>query len=64
MINILTTCPFCGKTTEVEVEHNAYFEWQFNGYNIQDVMPNMPASKREMLISGICEDCQKEIFTE
>ena len=62
MMTIITKCPFCGAYNEVEVEHNAYFEWKFNGYNIQDVMPDMPASKREMLISGICEDCQKEIF--
>ena len=64
MINIATTCPFCGKIYEVEVEHNAYFEWQFNGINIQDAMPDVDATTRESLISGICPACQKEFFSE
>ena len=64
MIKVETRCPFCGKINEVEVEHNAYFEWLYNGWNIQDAMPNVDASIREMLISGICPECQKKVFGE
>ena len=64
MIIVETVCPFCGEINEVEVEHNAFFEWKYNGINIQDAMPKMPATEREMLISGICPKCQKSIFGE
>lgn len=62
MMTIITKCPFCGAYSEVEVDFDAFTAWKCEDKNIQDVMPDMPASKREMLISGICEDCQRKIF--
>ncbi len=54
-------CPFCGKTSIVEVDENQFNEWVC-GLPAQDAFPLLPASKREILISGICETCQEEIF--
>ena len=60
-IIIQSTCPFCGKTHTVEVEFTAYAAWK-NGELIQNAMPNLSATEREQLISGLCPACQKSIF--
>lgn len=60
-MEIITTCPFCGSTNVITVDAEAYFAWQ-SGELIQNAMPNLDASSREMLISGICLECQKDIF--
>ena len=60
----IKTCPFCGKDSAVEVDADGYFAWMYEGKLIQDAMPNIDASTREILISGICEECQKKIFGE
>ena len=60
-IDILTTCPFCGKDNEVTVpfaEFNAYE----NGEVAQRAFKSLNATQRELIISGICPDCQKRIF--
>lgn len=62
MMTIETRCPFCGKINEVNINEEAFFEWQYGGKNIQDVVPEMSATDREMLISGICPECQVKIF--
>ena len=64
MTIIVNECPFCGKVNEIHIDPNVYIEWKFNGRSIQNVAPYMSATEREMLISGICEKCQKEIFQE
>lgn len=56
-----TTCPLCQKTNEIEVNMHDYLAWQ-NGLVIQSAMPYLSASEREMLITGICDDCWKESF--
>ena len=61
-MTIETRCPFCGKINEVNISEEAFFEWQYGGKNIQDVVPKMSATDREMLISGICPECQVKIF--
>lgn len=64
MMTIETMCPFCGEINTVEMDINAYADWQFNGKNIQDAAPEMSPTDREMLISGICPKCQVKIFGE
>lgn len=58
----IVTCPFCGTDTAIEVDADGYFAWKYEGELIQNALPNLDPSKRELLISGICEDCQKNIF--
>jgi len=62
MMTIEKMCPFCGKMTSVEVTEEQAYAYFFTDELVQNIFPEMEASSREVLISGICEDCQKEIF--
>lgn len=55
-MKVKTTCPMCGKTTEIEVEEKGYKLWK-QGARIQDALGTLTADQREMLISGICPVC-------
>ena len=54
-------CPFCGAESEVKLPIAAYARWQM-GEMAQNVWPEMSREDREILISGICKECQKTIF--
>ena len=58
---VFTTCPFCGRENEVEVNHMDYLDWQ-NGELAQDAFPYISANEREMLISGCCPRCWDKMF--
>ena len=58
---VFTTCPFCGRENEVEVNHMDYLDWQ-NGELAQDAFPYPSANEREMLISGCCPRCWDKMF--
>ena len=60
---VFTTCPFCGRANEVEVNHMDYLDWQ-NGELAQDAFPYLSANEREMLISGCCPRCWSKMFWE
>ena len=63
MIELFILCPFCGKQHSVivpESEYNAYK----NGKLAQDAFVSLNATQREQIISGICPECQKDIFGE
>lgn len=62
MFVINTTCPFCGKTTPIQIRRVAdYHAWQ-NGELVQNAFPYLSADEREMLISGICPTCWEGMF--
>lgn len=56
-------CPYCGVYHEVYVRRA---DWLLigQGVAIQKAMPNpiYSATEREQIISGICPNCQEEIF--
>lgn len=54
-------CPFCGCVHTVEVNEDAYYDWQ-EGMLIQNAMPDLTPTEREQLISKLCPDCQDKIF--
>ena len=55
-------CPFCGKETQVkDVSPEGWFSLM-RGALMQVAFPNMPIEDREVLISGLCRDCQEEVF--
>lgn len=62
-VKMLVNCPFCGKDTMIEAPVDQADNFR-NGTLVQDAFPCMPAEKREVLVSGICEDCQKSVFRE
>lgn len=56
-------CPKCNKPSYVDIPKEAYEKWQF-GMCIQNAWPDGSAIDREVLISGICPECQKETFED
>lgn len=54
-------CPFCKRITWLSVPVEAYEACQM-GICIQNAWPDGSATDRETLLSGICPECQKEIF--
>lgn len=62
-ITILFTYPICGHEHELTVNFEQYLEYQ-SGELVQDAFPYMSPTDRERFISGLCPDCQKEVFKE
>lgn len=60
-MKIVLGCAFCGKEHSVEVDFDKFMQWKM-GALIQNAMPELNATQREQLISGICPDCQERIF--
>lgn len=60
---ITKRCMCCRKFVRIEVLEEDYKKY-VNGALIQNAFPNMRVADREFLISGICEDCQNDIFIE
>lgn len=63
MYKISKVCPFCGHVSEIWVDDEVLKRME-DGERIQDILPELPASEREVLISGICIDCQEEVFSD
>lgn len=63
-IELISTCPFCGELNVITVSEEEYERYYLDGMMIQDAMPDLTPTEREMIISGICPSCQKGIFGE
>ena len=46
------TCPFCGRVSEISATPEP----------VQSIFPELSASKRELLITQMCYECQNETF--
>jgi hypothetical protein len=62
-IKLEITCPFCGNTSVFTLPKSKVEAWK-NGELIQNVFPEWSPSYREVLISGVCVECQADIFSE
>ena len=60
---ITKKCVCCRKFVRIEVLKESYKKYK-KGALIQDAFPDMRIADREFLISGICENCQNDIFIE
>lgn len=60
-VTITGVCPFCGKEWSIAVSALDVAAWQ-EGALVQNAFPYLSAEERELLISGICADCQKKVF--
>lgn len=60
MMNVKGVCPFCNKPWSIYVDKAGYKKWK-DGELIQNVMPELKAEHRELLISGVCPKCWKEL---
>lgn len=56
-------CVFCPRVTALILPKEGFEEWQ-EGRFIQDALPSLNVSERELLISGVCRVCQDDIFDE
>ena len=54
-------CPLCGKVSFLDVEEDALNAYEA-GALAQDAFPDMDLMTRELLISGMCEECQATFF--
>lgn len=61
MVPMRVSCPNCGKINDINLDDISYTMYQC-GVNIQDAFPDMNPFDREMLITGMCYDCQEKIF--
>lgn len=60
-MHINTECPFCNKAIEMNVDDEGYSKW-VSDTEVQCAFPEMNPFDREVLISGICYDCQEKTF--
>lgn len=56
-----TSCPFCNKTSRLSYRPEDLQAYR-SGKNIREAFPKMNSFERELLISGICFDCQEQVF--
>lgn len=61
---IAVECRKCKKDVPVNCTDEQYIKWKTGQGLIQNVMPNVPANERELLISGICGPCFDILFKE
>lgn len=60
---VVKTCFSCGKKTKLVVDDKSYSRWK-SGDNIASAFPDMHKFNREVLISGMCHDCQSKTFNQ
>ena len=60
---ITKVCPKCGKSSFVDMPKDAYERWQF-GMMLQEAWPEGSATDREIMMTGLCKECQEGIFTD
>lgn len=59
--DITVTCFSCGKKHKVRIAAGELFLLN-QGMSVSQALSNESVTIRESLISGLCPDCQKEIF--
>lgn len=62
-MKIQRKCPHCGKEQTLDVNNSQYYDWMA-GKDVQLAFPDLTSDQREILISGICPECWKDIFGE
>lgn len=60
-MTIMVRCIRCRKDKKVVVPEDGYDLWQRGEY-IQNAMPTVSASDRELLLSGCCGECYDKLF--
>ena len=62
-IVITSICPICGRLVDTKVELEQYEAYMYGEMLAQDAFPTLSAADRETIISGMCPECQDEIFS-
>ena len=58
---VIATCPLCGEQTDMIVPTKGFFKYK-NGTLVQEAFPEKSVEDRELLVSGMCRDCQRNFF--
>ena len=64
MVHVEYTCPLCGKTTKLDIPAKGAWDYFVKGKYVQNAFPELNADTREVLVSGICPECQKGVFKD
>ena len=64
MTTVIRRCPFCGTISHVTCDEKAYDMYATTRTPIQEIFPDMDLHTRELLISGMCFNCQASFFEE
>lgn len=59
--NAVVKCPVCGNCTTVKITAEGLFRWN-QGDLVQRAFPELSASEREVLVTGMCRKCQENVF--
>ena len=57
-------CKLCGLENSIWLNEQDFDDWQDDKGYIQDLLSYLTASERELLISGTCDSCWKELYGE
>lgn len=60
---VTAMCPYCERLTELDVPDAGLQAWK-RGEMIQDALPMLTDSEREILMTGICPACWAELEEE
>jgi hypothetical protein len=60
-MNIEARCPFCGKVSTLFVKDEQYAAYQ-SGMEVQRAFSDIDKFGRELIISGMCYECQEKTF--
>ena len=58
-------CTMCDEPQELNISEIQYQDWRLNRESlppIQDHFPELTDDQRDLLISGVCEDCFDQLF--
>ena len=64
MTTVICHCPLCGTVSHVTCDEKAYDMYVTTRTPIQEIFPDLDLHTRELLISGMCLDCQASFFEE
>jgi hypothetical protein len=54
-------CSVCGTSEQLELDEERLIRWHY-GEHIQDVFPELTASERELIVTGLHESCWDLLF--
>lgn len=62
IIKEILICSNCGKKVEVEYDFWQGQRWKLRQDSIQNIFPEWTPEQRELLLSGLCQECWDQLF--
>lgn len=62
-IEIVVVCRICYTRHNIKADAKKYHAWNSGEGFIQDILPELSAADRELLISATCNDCFEKLFS-